>query len=322
MAEVVSQLSSTDCLDALSDAEIVDSMVRAFELTHLPEVARCQMSTASDADLVFGHASVLPGLGLCVKAGIQLPGNRDRGIEPVQATVTLFDAETGEPRAVLDGGAITAMRTAGALVAGVRAVGVPERPRVAVLGLGVQGRTVARLARTVLGAERVLGYARTPGAASEDFVAADSVEEAVRDADVIACCTTARAPLFGADRVRRGAVVASMGSYDPGLCELDPALVRDAGVVATDVPGQDFGPIARLRETGSALPDVHMLGAGQPPETDGTRCVLIGGTGVEDACAAWSVLLGWRAVDVLTRHYTRPRGAAGTAPATGDQGLA
>ncbi len=311
MAAPPRQLSASECAAALSDHEVVEAMARAFELAHVPGVARCQMSTASGADLVFGHASVLPGLGLCVKAGIQVPGNKARGVDPVQAAVALFDADTGEPRAFLDGGTVTVLRTAGALIAGIRAVGAPSRPRVAVIGWGAQARTVARMATTVLGAEEVRVYARTPPELPGGYLAAASVAAAVEGADVVACCTTATEPVVTADQVAPGAVIASMGSYGPELCEIDPEIVRRSALVAADVPPSQLGPVTRLDASVPGWVDL-----GRPVvESRDLRTVFVGGTGVEDACAAWSVLLGWPAVDAITRHYTQdPSSTPSAAP--------
>lgn len=322
MVGTTTQLSYDDCLAALAGREIVDSMTRAFELAHVPGVERCRMSTTSGDDLVFGHASVLPGLGLCVKAGIQVPGNRVRGVDPVQASVTLFDAPTGEPRAFLDGRAITIMRTAGALVAGIRAVGAPEQPRVAVLGFGAQGRMVARLAVHVLGASEIRVYARSSPGVPADYLATPSVAAAVRNADVVACCTSATDPVLTDDMVAPGTVVASMGSYAPGLCEVDPEIVRHSSLVVADVPGSNLGPIARLLDSGAPVPVVRDLGRGPFDLTEGTRCIFVGGTGVEDACAAWSVLLGWPTVEALTGGSSESTLSADPSTARFHRGLA
>lgn len=307
MAATARQLGYVECSAALTDHEIVDSMARAFELSHLAGVERCQMDTTSGDNLVFGHAGLLPGLGLCVKAGIQVPSNRSRGIDLVQAVVVLYDASTGEPRAVLDGRAVTLMRTAGALVAGIRAVGTPPRPRVSVLGFGAQGKTVARLAASVLEASEIRVYSRSLPEVPADYVATTSIADSVHNADVIACCTTAVDPVLTADMVAPGTVVASMGSYAPQLCEIDPQIVRQSSLVAADVPAGNLGPVAHLLDLGEPIPRFIALGRDAVQPTDGTRCVFVGGTGVEDACVAWSILLGWPVVDELTRHSTMPR---------------
>lgn len=308
------QLSYEECITFLTASEIVDSMSRAFAVAHAPEVVRCQMSTLSGEDLVFGHASVLPKLGLCVKAGIQVPGNRNRGVDPVQAAVVLFDATTGEPRAVLDGRAVTTMRTAGALVAAIRAVEPPARPRVAVLGFGAQGRMVAQLATQVLDASEVRVYARSSPSVPAGYLVTTSVEAAVRDADVVACCTTATDPILTAEMVADGAVVASMGSYSPERCEIDPDIVRRSSLIAADVSASNLGPIARLLDGGEHIPQFVDLGRIPVEVPGGIRCVFVGGTGVEDACAGWSVLLGWPTVDRITGQY--PGSPRSTDPST------
>src|SRR5207245_7527630 len=76
------------------------------------------------------------------KAVSVFPGNAERGVDTHQGTVALLDADTGELRAVMDGGAITAIRTAAvsgvatdrlarkdAATAAILGGGVPARPR-------------------------------------------------------------------------------------------------------------------------------------------------------------------------------------------------
>jgi ornithine cyclodeaminase len=121
--------------------------------------------------------------------------------------------------------------------------------------------------RAVLGARpirRVLVYARDPDRrtgfarimAEEtgvEVVAVDSAEQAVRQADVICCVTTASEPVFDAAWVKPGTHVNGIGAFRAGMVELPPALFSRAALVAVDARD------AALAEAGDVL---AAIGAG------------------------------------------------------------
>ena len=126
--------------------------------------------------------------------------NKGRGIPAINAVVILNDATTGLPIAILDGGPITAVRTAAVSGVAIRrfAPAVTGRPvRAALVGAGVQGRShLPVLGATLPGvdlsvfdpsAERLASLAdlgrETAGIGS--VVVAASARDAIRDADVI-----------------------------------------------------------------------------------------------------------------------------------------
>jgi ornithine cyclodeaminase/alanine dehydrogenase-like protein (mu-crystallin family) len=126
--------------------------------------------------------------------------NHALGIPAINAIVVLNDAATGQPTAILDGGPITARRTAA--VSGVAmhhwAPRTDGRPiRVAIIGGGVQGRSHLEMVGHVLpgctlsvfdrvpeATTRLAELARTTAGISEVTVATDAWP-AVRDADVV-----------------------------------------------------------------------------------------------------------------------------------------
>ena len=126
--------------------------------------------------------------------------NNLAGLPAINAVVVLNDAETGLPTAILDGGPITAMRTAA--VSGVAierfAPAVIGRPsRAALIGAGVQGRSHLAVLGRVLPDVALTVFDRHPDRAASLAEAARSTEgigsvavagdarEAVRDADVV-----------------------------------------------------------------------------------------------------------------------------------------
>lgn len=126
--------------------------------------------------------------------------NNERRLPAINAVVVLNDPATGVPTAILDGGPITAMRTAAVSGVAIKrfAPDVTGRaPRAALIGAGTQGRShVPVLGRLLPGvhltlfdrhperAEALAAVARSTEGIGDAVVAPDS-EAAVRDADVV-----------------------------------------------------------------------------------------------------------------------------------------
>ncbi|WGW13297.1 hypothetical protein LWF01_05885 [Saxibacter everestensis] len=305
----IERIGVAACHIAVTDDELVQAMDRAGRIAGHPELTATRMAADAGEDLIFGHSCLIPGLGMCVKTGIQKPGNRAKGIDTVQAAVLLFENATGRPVALVDGKAVTTMRTAGALVAGIRALRPIPQPRVAVIGFGSQGRQVAELSRTVLGAAEVRAYTPSGVAAEDGIDTARTIAEAAAGADVVACCTSSPRPVISRSDLADDVVVGTMNSFSPALVEIEPEIIGHATTVLVDNAPENFGPIVQWTDAGGRLPVLRYLGQVPPPRAGdagarGIRAAFVGGTGYQDALVAWSVVLGWSQVEEVTRQYT------------------
>ena len=165
------------------------------------------------------------------------PENHDRGLPSHQALITLFDGDTGEPLALLDGTYITAMRTAAASALSARLLARADAEVLTVLGAGVQGASHLKMLQRVRDfreihiASRTLensqALARSVGAA-----ATDDFEAAVRAADVVCVCTDATTPVIDGSWLSPGMHVTSVGASPRGG-ELDRATVT-AGLLVVE----------------------------------------------------------------------------------------
>jgi ornithine cyclodeaminase/alanine dehydrogenase-like protein (mu-crystallin family) len=137
---------------------------------------------------------------LGVKWVTGFPGNRARRIAAVHATVVLNSPITGEPLAILDGGAITAQRTAAVSGVALREWWPREldgRASVAIVGAGVQGEShVDVLAHVAAGStlniadrhvDRAAALADRARATDKfaQVTSTDNIEDAVAAADVV-----------------------------------------------------------------------------------------------------------------------------------------
>lgn len=176
-----------------------------------------------------------------VKIATVTPGNPARALPRIQGLYLLLDGATHKPLALLDGIALTSLRTPAVSGAAIRHLAVPDTRRLLIFGTGPQawGHVEAvRAVRPML--EHVDVVARNPErvAAFVDrcheagLSAAPATPADVASADVVCCCTTAREPLFDSALLPAHATVAAVGSHEPDAREVDEALLGRGVVVA------------------------------------------------------------------------------------------
>jgi ornithine cyclodeaminase/alanine dehydrogenase-like protein (mu-crystallin family) len=139
----------------------------------------------------------------------------------VQGICVAFDPATLAPAALIDGIALTNIRTAAVSVMAVRRLALPEAQRLLVFGRGPQALAHAEAIAGILPIDQVDLVGRDHG----------DVDDLVAGADIICCCTTARRPLFDGRLVADHATVVAIGSHEPDARETDDALATRATVV-------------------------------------------------------------------------------------------
>ena len=139
----------------------------------------------------------------------------------IQGVCVVFDATTLAPVALVDGIALTNVRTPAVSALAVRRLAIPDARRLLVFGRGPQAHGHVEAIRAVRPIEHV------------DMVGRDGsgVEELVSAADIVCCATTAREPLFDGSLVADHATVVAIGSHEPEAREVDDALARRATIV-------------------------------------------------------------------------------------------
>jgi alanine dehydrogenase len=208
---------------AVSPGQAVDAVRDAFvayargEWTMPPKV----YVTAYPA----GDFRAMPALGAghaLLKWVTSFPGNPAQGLPTVTGLVLLSDASNGMPVAVLDAGAVTALRTGAAAVLAAETLGRPDARTAAVIGAGVNGEAVARTfiarGREVqlwdVDGERARTVAEGIGAEVADS------REAALAADLLVTVTPGREIVLGAGSLQPGRHVSLMGADGPGKAEI------------------------------------------------------------------------------------------------------
>jgi alanine dehydrogenase len=172
-----------------------------------------------------GDFRAMPALGsghALLKWVTSFPGNPAQGLPTVMGVALLSDASDGRLRAVLDAGAVTALRTGAAAVLAAETLGRSDAASRTVVGAGVNGRAAARtfvaLGRRVALWDVKPERART---VAEELGAdvAPSHEDAVA-ADVVVTVTPGREVVFGPGALRPGQHASLMGADGPGKAEI------------------------------------------------------------------------------------------------------
>jgi alanine dehydrogenase len=173
-----------------------------------------------------------------------LPNNFARGEESHQGIVVLFDQEHGRPIALLDAGAVTAIRTAAASAVATRALALPDAGDLAILGTGTQARTHIEAMRCVRTLRRVRVWSRNVAnalrLAEEEGTrlgfaveAVTTAKQAVEGADLICTVSAATEPILFGEWISPGAHINAVGACTPKARELDGAAVARS-VLITD----------------------------------------------------------------------------------------
>jgi ornithine cyclodeaminase/alanine dehydrogenase-like protein (mu-crystallin family) len=177
-----------------------------------------------------GGAEPLYGL----KTVAVVPDNPTRGLDPHQGTVTLFDGVSGQTIAVMNASPITAIRTAACSALATRELAREDARVLALVGAGHQAKAHLPALLGVRDFDEVRVSGRSPESAEklasldERVRAVDSVEEAVRGADVIVTVTNSAEPVLRREWLKEGVHVNAVGSCFPHTRELDSATVADS----------------------------------------------------------------------------------------------
>jgi ornithine cyclodeaminase len=145
------------------------------------------------------------------------------GTPRIQGVAVLFDSQTLAPTALIDGMALTDLRTPAVSLLAARLMGCGPIDQLVMFGRGPQGAAHVEALR----AEFEIGRVTTLHSQS----GREEIERAIGEADVICCATTARQPIFDGTLVKDSALVIGVGSHEPTARELDGALVRDSAIV-------------------------------------------------------------------------------------------
>lgn len=191
-----------------------------------------------------GDFRAMPALGAghaSLKWVTSFPGNPAQGLPTVTGLVLLSDASNGMLRAVLDAGAVTALRTGAAAVLAAETLGRSDAQTAAVVGAGVNGKAAAR---TFLARGRKVGlYDVDPQRAAAAVADLNTLQQTVAKsvgldealaADLLVTMTPGHEILLPEGSLRPGQHVSLMGADGPGKAEIAVEELLRARIFADD----------------------------------------------------------------------------------------
>lgn len=242
----VKNLDAEAVFAALSPAAAVAALRAALASDFDPadDIPRT-ITDISAGNMIFMPSEIGDWVGVKL-AGVSV-GNPERGLPRIMAQYLMYDSATLELRTVIDGAALTTLRTPAVSVAAIEPAltRFTQPVNVVVFGAGPQGVGHADTIADVLDVELadVVFVVRSPEQVTSDVrdrgrvlqAQTAEVDSALRAADIIVTATTASEPLFSADLVKPGAVIMACGSHDPHSRELPPELFTSAMVIVEDL---------------------------------------------------------------------------------------
>lgn len=204
------------------------------------------------------------------------PGNREKKRPSIYGTVLLNDTKTGEPLAIMDGGKLTAMRTAAVTAVGIKHLSPPNDHKLGIIGTGIQGIYQALFACSVRKIDEIWAFDlnilnlkqfafdlnfRYPDIRLH--LAEDSGSVAMHS-QIIISATNSQNPVFkNSKELFTGKTFVGIGSYQPDSREFPEQLFRQIDQVFVDtLDGKDESGdlIAPVRNNWINDKDIFLIG--------------------------------------------------------------
>jgi ornithine cyclodeaminase/alanine dehydrogenase-like protein (mu-crystallin family) len=258
-------LTEADVRETLTVAEAVDLAERGIQADAAGKVAGDKFyMDVGDAGFIKPFSGYFLGEELAfVKTFSYFPGNpAGHGVQTTSSMVLLFDAETGLPACLMEGGYVTALKTGASSAVTAAFLARPEADTVTIFGAGTLGRMHLRALRHRFGLRQAFVVDVLPEAAQAyamelapelgfpvEAVALARREEVVRRSDIVFTVTTGNQGLVERAWLRPGAFVGRMGSYQEVALDVitgaDKVIVDNWHYVRPRIP-----ELAMLAETG------------------------------------------------------------------------
>ncbi len=307
-------LSSGEVADLATPAEYVDAVREGYRQRGegAPAEPRTKLVSDDPKGMFTSYTAVLPETG--AMGGYMYSAGF--GAADAWFVTPLFDAESGEPLALVDGASMNPFKTGAAGAVAVDELAREDAESVAIVGSGAQARGQLRAVDAVRDLDTVWVYSPTKEN-RENFAgemnklldasvaSVASSAAAIEGADIVITATTASEPVFDGDQLEPGTHVTAMGQYNPQKRELDTTTVERAKYVL-DLRGRaakDAGSLMYAVEEG-VVDENHVyaeLGdvvAGTVPGREDDEEITVfdsGGTGIETVASAY--MLYERAVE-------------------------
>lgn len=262
-------ISGEQVKKTLNAKEAVDIVERVY-IDHglgkvvMPAKINLNMGINGEWPHFYGSSNSMPAYVDSLKAmGVKFASgytkNPEKGLPFIHAAIILTEPETGRPIAIVDGTYITAIRTGAASAVAVKYLARKDSATVGIIGAGLQGRMHILALNEVMDIREIRitdireeAAVKCAGEMSEllglNVRAVKSNEEVVNGSDIVITATIADEPLVMKEWLKKGALVASVGSYQ----ELDEQIPLTCGKLIVDSWAQNAhrGELLKLVKAG------------------------------------------------------------------------
>ncbi len=234
---------------ALNYGRLIDALREAFRRDGEPMPVRqnYEVGAAGAPAYLLTMPAWRRGKAIGVKLVTVFPDNARRGRGTVSSLYVLMDGETGVPRAIVDGDALTSRRTAAASALASSYLSRSDSRTLVMVGTGHLAPYLAAAHCAVRPISRVLVWGRNASRAlalstelTTQGIAAEPVETlrtAMLEADIVSCATTSTVPLVLGRDVRPGTHVDLVGAFRPHMRESDDETVIRSSVFVDTYDG-------------------------------------------------------------------------------------
>ncbi len=241
-------LSAADVRAALPMPKAVEAMRHAYSQFSAGEaIAPPRQHIHTDKGVTLIMPAYLPE---CGEFGIKVVSiydeNPKRNLPRITATVLVLDAATGAPKAFIDGGSLTAIRTGAGGGVAADLLATQHAKNVGLFGAGVQARTQLQAVMATRDIKRVTLISRTSASAQKlateisrwadapEVKLVTRTEQVIEDADIVICATTSAIPLFDGNALQPGTHITAIGTFVPEKREVDTTTLRRAHRIVVD----------------------------------------------------------------------------------------
>ncbi|GAB2205738.1 ornithine cyclodeaminase family protein [Roseibium sp. ROS1] len=310
-------LTEDQTRDALPHPDLIDALAKMFR-------SGCVMPTRHHHDMEIPgepDATVLlmpawvPGGYAGVKVVNVVPGNSERNLPAISAQYLLSDARTGEMLALIDGGELTARRTAAASALAASYLARSDARHLLVLGTGRLAPNLIAAHMAVRSIDEVTIWGRSREKTEEvvrsladqfpvKLKSATSLKEALGEADIVSAATLSSEPLIKGALLKPGTHVDLVGAFKPSMRESDDDLVKRAEIFVDTRDGclSEGGDIVQPIKAGVLSPgeikaDLYELCRGEHPGRQSEEAITMFksvGAALEDLAGA---ILAYQSVE-------------------------
>lgn len=255
-------------------------------------------------DTLLNRSAWIDGLGIAVKAATVFPGNAAQGKPTIGGAVSLMSDEDGALEAILDFALVTKWKTAGDSLLGSLRLARPDSRSILVVGAGTVARSLLDAYGAAFPEARFTVWSRTRASAEAlaggqpGVTVAEDLEEAVRQADVVASATMATEPVLRGDWLRPGTHVDLIGAYRPDMREVDDEAIARARVFCDSrKTAGETGEFLRPEASGAlreVVADFYEMDAMRRTSPDEITLFKNGGGAHLDLMVSRHILGAWR----------------------------